>query len=179
MRALAGTEPGQAAPVAAGARVVALSGATVPAGLQAHERGASLEWRFAPSGRAFTDPVSGAAAVAYDARDLRPLSPVHLRVARSSGDLAFSWRRRTRIGGDDWTSPEVPLGETEERYLFELLDEGDVVLSREVTTPATTVTASEESALFADAPRYAFEVRIAQVSSAFGPGAPRQATVYT
>ncbi len=179
LRALLGTEAGQGAPVAAGARVVSLAGATVAAPLAAHERGAPLEWRFAPHGRAFSDPLAGTATATYAGRDLRPLSPAHLRVRRdSAGDLTFSWRRRTRIGGDDWTSPDVPLGETEERYTFELLDGGQAVLTREVTAPAALVTAAEEAAALPGGPHPAFEVRVAQISAAYGAGQARQAMVY-
>jgi hypothetical protein len=82
------------------------------------------------------------------------------------------------IGGDDWTSPEVPLGEAEERYLFELLDEGEVVLAREATAPEVVVTAAEEAALLPGGPHLAFEVRVAQLSETYGMGAARQVVVH-
>jgi hypothetical protein len=53
-----------------------------------------------------------------------------------------------------------------------------VVLSRELTAPQTTLTAAEEAALLPGAPHYAFEVRVAQISAAFGPGAPRHEHIY-
>jgi hypothetical protein len=178
LRGLLGTEAGQASPVAAGARVVGLERTTVPAPLAAHERGVALEWRFAPRGRTFSDATASSVMATYEGRDLRPLSPVHLRVRRVAGDLEFLWRRRTRAGGDDWTSLDVPLAEAEERYLFELLDDGDVVLARETTTAETTVTAAEEASFLPGAPHYAFEVRVTQMSESYGLGAPRHAVVY-
>jgi hypothetical protein len=178
LRGLLGTEGGQASPVAAGARVVSLGGAPTPAPLAAHERGVALEWRFAPRGLPFGDQAAGSVVATYAGSDLRPLSPVHLRVRRAAGDLEFSWCRRTRVGGDDWTSMDVPLGEAEERYLFELLDDGEVILAREVTGAQTLVTAAEETALLPVAPHHAFAVRVAQISASYGVGAQRQAFVY-
>jgi hypothetical protein len=178
LRGLQGTEAGQAAPVAAGARIVSLAGATVAALLAEHERGPALLWRFAPQGRPFGDPSAGSATAAYLGRDLRPLSPVHLRVRRVAGDLLFSWRRRTRVGGDDWASPDVPLAEAGERYRFELLDGGNAVLTREVVAQEALVTAAEEAALLPGGPHFSFEVRVAQISAAYGPGAVRQAMVH-
>jgi hypothetical protein len=138
-----------------------------------------LAWRFAPRGRPFGDATAGAAAAAYDGRDLRPLRPVHLRVRRTGADLEFSWRRRTRVGGDDWVSLDVPLAEAEERYTFELLLSGLVVLTREVTAPAAVVTAAEEASLLPGGPYSAFEVRVAQISAVFGAGSARHAFVYS
>lgn len=178
LRGLAGSEPGQGAPTLAGARIVALNGASVAAPLEVHERGAELEWRFAPSGRGPSDPSTGAVAADYSGRDLRPLSPVHLAVRRIGADILFSWVRRSRIGGDDWVSPDIPLGEDSQAYVFELFDGESVVLSRDLATAVTTLTAGEESALFMDAPRYQFDVRVTQLSTAFGPGTPRRAWVY-
>jgi hypothetical protein len=178
LRGLAGTEHAQGTPTLAGARVVSLTDALVMASVADHERGALLEWRFAPPGVAsLSDPSVDALTTSYEASDLRPLSPVHLRARRSSTEVAFSWRRRTRIGGDDWAASEVPLGESEERYLFELFDGAEIVLSREVSAPGTSFTLAEEALLFADAPRDAFTIRVAQYSSAYGYGTPRQAVV--
>ncbi|MGD2133233.1 MAG: glycoside hydrolase/phage tail family protein [Maricaulaceae bacterium] len=178
LRTLAGTEPGQGAPTLAGARIVALAGNTAPARLEAHERGAALEWRFAPAGVAFTHAAAGAVAATVIGRHDRPLRPVHLKVERSASTVRFSWTRRTRIGGDDWSGVDVPLGEDAESYLFELLDAGEPVFSETVNTPECEITTSEESALFPGAPLYAFEVRVTQLSSTFGAGVPRRETVY-
>jgi hypothetical protein len=178
LRGQLGTEAGMASPVAAGARLVLLGDGEVATTLSAHERNVSLEWRLAPRGRPFTDPTARALTAIYEARDLRPLSPVHLWARRSGGDLVFGWTRRTRLGGDDWVGLDVPLAESVERYLFELLDGGDVVLAREVAEPSVTVTAPEEAAALPGGPHTAFEVRVSQISEACGPGAPRRAFLY-
>ena len=45
------------------------------------------------------------------------MSPAQVRSSRSIGnDLSISWTRRTRIGGDNWDTFEVPLAEDSERY---------------------------------------------------------------
>jgi hypothetical protein len=179
LRGQLGTEAAQGAPTAAGARVVGLSAGVGAAPLADHEWGVTLEWRFAPRSQSFLDAAAGAATAVYARADLRPLSPVHLAARRQSGDLVFTWRRRTRIGGDDWASPDVPLGEDAELYRFELLDDDDhVVLSRDVSAAQTIVTAAEEASVLPGGPHYAFRVRIAQVSAAYGAGARRSAFVY-
>ena len=45
-----------------------------------------------------------------------------MKSVRSSGDIAISWIRRTRSGGDNWELPEVPLGEESESYEVDILD---------------------------------------------------------
>lgn len=166
------------APTAAGATVVVLDAAVTAAPLAAWERGATLAWRFAPAGRLPSDAETGVATAVYAGADIRPLTPVHLRVRRTGGEVIFSWRRRTRVGGDDWESAEVPLGEDEESYQFTLYDGASAVLTEDAAVPEIRLTDAEEAALFADAPRYAFEIDVRQRSVAYGLGAARKAWVY-
>ena len=79
---------------------------------------------------------------------LKPLCPVHVRGARSGGDLAITWMRRTRIGGDSWDAVEVPLGEDSESYEVDILDGATVKRTLAATTPAATYTAADQTADF-------------------------------
>ncbi len=178
LRGQAGTQGAMAAPVSAGARVVVLNGASLPVSTQVHERGETLSWRFAPSGGAATGDGVHTVEAAYQGLHLRPLSPVHVRALRDAAGVRFSWVRRTRIDGDDWSAEDVPLGETDERYRLELLDGGATVWSADTTAPSAMLSAAEEAALFAGAPLGAFSMRVAQLSEAFGAGAARELTVY-
>lgn len=57
--------------------------------------------------------------VALAHRALACLSPVHGRVTMPhgpSGSWDIGWIRRTRLGGDDFAAPDVPLGEPQELY---------------------------------------------------------------
>ncbi len=113
---------------------------------------------------------------AFAGEGLEPLSPVHVRGARSSGDLAISWVRRTRIGGDSWDSIDVPLSEAEERYEIDILDGSDVVRTLPATSPGATYTAAEQTADFG-APQSSVSLRLYQLSATRGRGTPRDAVV--
>ncbi len=178
LRGQRGSDPEMGAPRLAGARVVVLDGALETFALNEHERGAALEWRFAGAGASLTGDQAYV-VTASDARiDERPLSPVHLRMKRSAAGVAFTWIRRSRLGGDDWDAAEIPLGEDVERYLFQLHSGGEIVLSRETTAAETFLTLAEEAALFDGAPLFSFDISVAQLSARYGAGAERRAVVY-
>lgn len=178
LRGLQGSNAEMGAPTAAGARLVLLDGASEPVALPDHERGVSLLWRFAAAGRALSAEDLYDLAAAYESLDLRPLSPVHVRGVRETVGVRFHWVRRTRIGGDDWAGLDVPLGEAEERYLFELLAGATPVWSAETTAPEALLSTAEEAALFPGGPHYAFAARVAQLSPAYGAGAAWAGTVH-
>jgi hypothetical protein len=113
------------------------------------------------------DPSFGHAVLAFDGIGLRPLAPVHLRVAQAAGDLRVSWVRRTRIGGDRWDTPEVPLGEESERYLVRVRRGARVLREVDVTEPEWTYPATTRDA---DGPDAGKRIEVAQVSALFGPG---------
>lgn len=94
---------------------------------------------------------------------LRPLSPCHLRIEGRS----LRWIRRTRVEGDGWDAPEVPLGEGSERYLVRLLRGETELHSAEVTRPEWEIPASVWAAARAGG---GFAVAVAQLSESYGPG---------
>jgi hypothetical protein len=98
---------------------------------------------------------------------LRPYAPVHLRVNGSGGDLRVSWIRRTRIGGDRWDTPEVPLGEESERYLLRVRRGAQVLREVTVTVPDWTYTSAARAE---DGPDTGKRIEVAQVSASFGAG---------
>jgi hypothetical protein len=105
------------------------------------------------------------------------VSPVHVRGVRSGGgDLAISWTRRTRIGGDSWDTLDVPLAEDSERYEIDILDGADVVRTLSSTAPAVTYSVAAQTTDFG-APQSSVSIRIAQLSATFGRGTPRSATL--
>ena len=94
---------------------------------------------------------------------LRPLSPCHLSVAGRE----VTWVRRTRIGGDNWDAPEVPLGEAYERYVVRLVRGAAELHRAEVTQTAWTI---PESVWTHAAQGGGFAVEVAQLSETYGPG---------
>ncbi len=127
LRGQAGTEGAMRTPVAAGARFVLLDGALARVDMGPDEVGLAYTWRCGPANRNIGDASYLETTHAFRGLGLRPLSPMHVRGSRSGGDLALSWVRRTRIGGDSWDSVEVPLAEETERYEVDILDGPDVV----------------------------------------------------
>lgn len=175
LRGQAGTEDAMTG-LAPGARFVLLDEAvaTVPLGLG--DIGLPFNWRFGPSGRDLGDQSYASAVHAFTGRGLRPLSPVHVRAARSGGDLTISWIRRARIGGDSWTVPEVPLSEDAERYEVDILAGTAVVRTLAVSAPSASYPAAQQIADFG-AVQPAITLSITQISGSIGRGIARQVTV--
>ena len=178
LRGQAGTEAAMRAPLAAGARFVLLDAAVSELGLGDAERGLARVWRYGPSVKPMDDASFVSETRTFRGVGLRPLSPVHLRAARGAGgDIALTWVRRTRIGGDSWEGVEVPLGEEEEAYEVDILSGGDVVRRLSVAAPAASYTAAMQTEDFGTVDFAALAVGVAQVSRSFGRGARREATL--
>jgi hypothetical protein len=150
-----------------GSILVRLDGVPQQIGLSEAQRGQARHYRIGPGGRPVDDPSFGHAVLAFDGIGLRPLAPVHLRVAQAAGDLRVSWVRRTRIGGDRWDTPDVPLAEESERYLVRVRRGAQVLREVDVATPDWTYPAAARAA---DGPDAGKRIEVAQVSALFGPG---------
>lgn len=175
LRGQLGTEGAMAAPWPAGAFVVRLDGSARQITLPEAKRGLARYYRIGPVERAIDDPSYRGARIAFDGLGLRPLSPVHLRLDGAAGqDRRLTWIRRTRIGGDRWDGPEVPLGEEAERYVVRVVQGEVVVREQTVETPAWTYDAAAQ---MADGISGAFELRVTQVSGLFGEGAAARLAV--
>jgi hypothetical protein len=176
LRGQAGTEGAMRTPVAAGARFVLLDGALARVDMGPDEIGLDYTWRCGPASRNIGDPSYLETTHAFGGLGLRPLSPVHIRGARSGGDLAVSWVRRTRIGGDSWDSADVPLAEETERYEVDILDGSDVVRTLTSAAPSLTYSAAEQITDFG-APQASIALRVYQTSAVFGRGSPHAVTL--
>tara|TARA_R110000868_G_scaffold108842_2_gene296773 strand:+ start:5794 stop:9615 length:3822 start_codon:yes stop_codon:yes gene_type:complete len=153
----------------AGAVCVVLDEALAVLPLAGHELGAELAVRAVAAGLSADDAQAGVLEVTGEQRDLWPLAPVHVRAQRADGTVTVSWVRRTRIGGDDWRAAEVPLGETGEAYLLEVLLDDSAVLEVELAEPQWSITETDLVALFGSLPE-TLDLRIAQISAQTGPG---------
>ena len=168
LRGQAGTD-GLMPPVwPAGSVFVLLNGVPTQLEFSPNLRRVAQNFRIGPARRGYDDPSYRHAVRAFDGNGLRPLSPCHLRVTRQAGqDYDLSWIRRTRLDGDTWDGPEVPLGEESESYLVRILVGGSVLREEQVETPSWTYSASDQQA---DGLTLPFEVTVAQVSAVYGPG---------
>ena len=93
---------------------------------------------------------------------------LHLRVQEiGDGSLEVTWIRRTRIDGDAWDAPEVPLGEESELYTVSVIKDGSVLREKMVSSPLWIYPLSEQAA---DGLTGTFKIEVAQVSASFGAG---------
>ncbi|MBE0452085.1 MAG: glycoside hydrolase/phage tail family protein [Roseovarius sp.] len=150
-----------------GSILVRLDGVPQQTGLTEAQRGQARHYRIGPGGRPVDDPSFGHAVLAFDGIGLRPLAPVHLRAVEADGDLRVTWVRRTRIGGDRWDTPDVPLGEEAERYLLRVRRGAQVLREVDITAPDWTYPASVRTA---DGPDAGKRIEVAQLSALFGAG---------
>jgi hypothetical protein len=129
-------------------------------------------WRIGPAARPVTDESHLHRRVAFAGVGLRPFSPARLRARRdhATGDVAVTWLRRTRIGGDSWAAVEVPLGEEREAYRLRVLSGGAPVREAALAAPAFIYTAAQQAA---DGVAGPLEFRVAQLSLTYGYGPER------
>jgi hypothetical protein len=176
LRGQGGTEFAMRPAVAAGARFVLLNAAIARLDLSAAEIGLPYKWRVGPAARDIGDATYVAATHTFTGLGLKPLSPVHVRGTRSAGDVAISWIRRTRVGGDSWETSQVPLAEDAESYEVDVLDGETVVRTLASATPAVTYTAADQISDFGSE-QPAYDVRVYQLSGSHGRGTARNAVV--
>lgn len=159
---------GTAAIRPAGSFLVRLDGSPRQIGLAPGQVGLDRHYRVGPAARPVSNPAYTHTVQAFSGIGLRPLGPVHLRLSGQSGqDRTLGWIRRTRVGGDRWDTPEVPLAEEAERYLVRVSQGGAVVREEAVSVPEWTYTVAAQAS---DGLSGAVELQVAQVSAHFGPG---------
>ena len=179
LRGQFGSDAEMADVIAAGARVVVIDGALTPVGVGLNELGRALSFRAVPPGAGLDSERTASASFTFAGQGLRPLSPVHLRGRRlGNGDIALSWIRRTRLGGDSWHLPDVPLGEASEAYAVRILGaEGEVIREMAATGPALVYPAGLQIEDFGALPPQ-ITVEVAQVSAIWGAGAARRKVIH-
>jgi hypothetical protein len=73
----------------------------------------------------------------FEGNGLRPYRPAHLRIGQWVGsEIVFEWVRRTRIDGDNWELPDVPLSEEREQYVVRVRAGGALLREEVIDQPA-------------------------------------------
>ncbi|MEO0695246.1 MAG: glycoside hydrolase/phage tail family protein [Pseudomonadota bacterium] len=175
LRGQSGTEQDAMAGANANAAIVLLGDALTPVPL-------SIDLANTPLSLTAGDgalPVSSASEdgpftrqeAVWQARGLKPLSPVHLSVRDVNGDLMLEWIRRTRIGGDGWGEADVPLAEAFERYQVAVTHNGQA-LRQWTVDQMSTVYGSEMilNDLGGDPSGQEVVLSVAQISDLAGAG---------
>lgn len=151
----------------AGSWIVAMDGTPAQIDLRSAQRRIARHYRIGPARKGYSDPSYVHLVEAFDGNGLRPYSPCHVNAIDVAGDIAVSWVRRTRIDGDSWDVPEVPLGEESEQYLVRVRQGSTVVREAAVSSPNWTYSAAQQASDALVGPAY---VEVAQISARYGPG---------
>lgn len=168
LRGQLGTEPASRIEKPVETPFILLDSAVMATGLQSAELGLELNWRIGAAGKAFSDEYFDTVHQAGGLRALRPLSPVHVKAARSAnGDLAFEWIRRGRIDADSWLGEDIPLGEEYEAYRVEIWQAGRLVRSEQVFQPTWLYDGTQRSG---DVGTNGFQFRVAMLGAKTGAG---------
>jgi len=137
---------------------------TLPSSL----RGVSQYYRIGAEAQGYAAPTTTAQPLAFQGAGLRPYSVTELTTSGLVGsNIIASWIRRTRVDGDNWDMPEVPLGETTELYTVRVYLGETLTREVQVTSPSWTYLATDQ---VADGVSGAFALRVAQVSDRYGNG---------
>lgn len=168
LRGQAGTDGLNASPWPVGSTFVLFNSALQQLDLQESARGLERFYRIGLLQAGAGGQGATTAVRAFDGAGLRPYAVSHVRVVPgSASDLAFSWKRRTRIGGDSWQSTEVPLSEESEQYTIRVSANSAIVRTEIVSQPGWTYLAAAQAA---DGVTGGLEFSVAQMSARFGAG---------
>ena len=175
LRAQNGSAPEMLSSRPAGDRFVLLNADVRQPNLTLAEAAQTQTWQVNPSDY---DPGVAVTTITYTGKriGLRPLSPCYAKAKRVGSDMLFTWIRRSRIAADAWDAGDVPLAEEVESYLLEIMSGSTVKRSVTVSTPSYTYTAAQIAADFGADPGV-FTIRVAQISTVFGPGTKLQRTL--
>ncbi len=177
LRGRLGAAHAMRAPHPVGARIVKLDGRLARLDIGAHEWNEALRLAAPPADALPTDPRASEANVTLPRAAARPWAPVHLRARRAaSGDVAISWIRCARVGGDAWGPGEPPLGVSGESYLVEILDGASVKRALTVGAPAYTYPSSAQIADFGALPG-SLRIRVGQIAATGATGLKTELTI--
>ncbi|MEM8653608.1 MAG: glycoside hydrolase/phage tail family protein [Pseudomonadota bacterium] len=167
LRGQAGTEASAQDAWPPGSWFVVMNGVPSQVELSRALRRISQTYRIGPAKRGYDDPSYTEVSHAFNGNGLRPYAPVHLRLADTQVGVAARWIRRTRLDGDDWDLPDVPLGEDTESYTVRVLQSGQVVRETVVAEPSWIYDTASQAA---DGISGSFDVAVAQNSARYGAG---------
>jgi hypothetical protein len=168
LRGQAGTDGLMPAEWPAGSTVVLLDQTLTQLTMPLSARGLARHYRFGAAARGVEDPDSVLLVETIDGAGLRPYPVAHLRArSGSGGDQSISWIRRTRIDGDSWQGPDVPLGEEAERYLLRVIQADVLRAEYSLAQPEFLYSSAMRLADLQPGP---YRIEVAQVSTQYGPG---------
>lgn len=149
-----------------GSVFVLLNGVPEQITLPGSARGVAQHYRYGPGTRPLSDPSYDYRVEAFNGNGLRPYRVAHLQASPNGSALDINWIRRTRLDGDSWDTPDVPLSEAFERYAVRVFRDGVQVRNVTVAQPNWAYTAGMQTADGVGEIR----IDVAQISAVFGEG---------
>ncbi|MEM7487729.1 MAG: glycoside hydrolase/phage tail family protein [Pseudomonadota bacterium] len=168
LRGQRGTERFCKRPWPEGSTVVLLDRAPDQIDLRMDQVGLERHYRVGPATLPYDHEAYEHMALRLGGEGNRTFAPAHLRLNADEARMHLRWIRRTRIPTDAWSIGRVPLGETREEYLVEVLDAAGSVLESQQVTAATMSWSLERWRTLEVGG--AARIRVAQISDVMGPG---------
>lgn len=158
-----------------GSWFVLLNGFPQQIDLSRNLRRVAQTYRIGPAKRPVDDVSFIQETLAFNGNGERPYAPAHLRSHFSAeGNVVVSWIRRTRVDGDSWDVPEVPMGEETEGYVVRVLKNGKITREELVDQAGWTYSVSQQ---LSDSVSGSFVIEVAQISAVYGVGPGERLTV--
>lgn len=177
LRGRLGSAHAMRAPHPVGARVIVLDQRLARLNVHAHEWGEALRVIAPPFGAPANDARASVQEPSFKQAAERPWAPAHLRARRmADDDVAISWVRCARLGGDSWGAGEPPLGAPSESYRLEVRDGGGVVRAVDIAAPNWTYPVADQVTDFGGLPG-ALTLSVAQMDAAGRPGLNTELTI--
>jgi len=150
-----------------GSKVVLLDRAVGQITLSANLRKLAQSYRVGPAKMSIDSSSYSKMDFAFSGAGLRPYAPCHLRVSQTPEGDQITWIRRSRIGGDSWELPSVPISEEVESYQIRVLAGGVVKRDAVSNTSSWIYTDAMKSA---DEITEGYRIEVAQLSAVYGAG---------
>jgi hypothetical protein len=177
LRGRLGSAHAMRAPHPVGARIVVLDDRLARLQIGAHEWNEALAVVAPPQGALASDARARKLNVLLPHAALRPWAPAQLRAQRvAGGDVAISWIRCARFGGDAWGAAEPPLGAVTESYQLEIMNGATTVRGLTVSMPGHIYSAADQIADFGILPA-SLRIRFAQIGDGGVQGLKTELTV--
>jgi hypothetical protein len=176
LRGKLGSEGAIGTPLPAGAPFILLNQNIVPVARGADMIGRRMRFRVVAASRDHGDSSAVEIVLQSGPLAFQPLAPVHLKAARETGGVRFSWRTRRRgLAGVSFAA-RPDLGEASEAYELDILSGSSLVRTLSATARSALYATSDEMLDFGSA-QSSFSVRLYQISAAVGRGIPAIATL--
>lgn len=177
LRGRQGSAHAMRAPHPVGTRIVKLDERLARADIATYEWHEPLTFTAPPAGALPSSHRAASLDVTLPHAAIRPWAPAHLRAVRDgAGDVAISWVRCARTGGDAWGPGEPPLGVPTEGYVLEILDGGDPIRTETTSIPSFLYSAAAQTSDFGSLPG-SLRIRVAQKGESGATGLNSELTI--